>query len=389
MRFRTRPGHFFGGIGIGLGAIGMLILTYLMGVKLFLGESIGTRPLLFGGFFMVIAGVQMVTSGVLAELLTRVLFESGASQAYLARGREPLDDAQAWMSGPANDPPVEQRRHEDGWSHCCWPCRCSPSCCDSVPRPCSMSMGRLLRGHARDVRARRLPPPISNGEHRFDKPILVWLQALSYLALGPTEWAFRLPSALAAIGWCYATWLFVRQRFGQDTALLAFGNRRDGARPVRHRTRRHRRCAAQSAAGADALRCLATSRIRPPDPLAAGFRMDGPGCPDQRGRSRSSCHRRSPFFTARRVATGAAGPGGLRPAGLADSRTHRPAWYVAALSIHGQLFIDGFFLKAQRATLRRHAGRTRRQRALLPDRRALAAAALERPVLCRTAQRAR
>ena len=100
MRFRTRPGHFFGGIGIGLGAIGVLILTYLMGVKLFLGESIGTRPLLFGGFFMVIAGVQMVTSGVLAELLTRVLFESGASQAYLARGREPLDDAHAWMSGP-------------------------------------------------------------------------------------------------------------------------------------------------------------------------------------------------------------------------------------------------------------------------------------------------
>ena len=71
--FRTRPGHFFGGIGIGLGAIGVLILTYLMGVKLFLGESIGTRPLLFGGFFMVIAGIQMVTSGVLAELHPRAL----------------------------------------------------------------------------------------------------------------------------------------------------------------------------------------------------------------------------------------------------------------------------------------------------------------------------
>jgi glycosyltransferase involved in cell wall biosynthesis len=29
MRFRTRPGHFFGGIGLALGALGILILTYL------------------------------------------------------------------------------------------------------------------------------------------------------------------------------------------------------------------------------------------------------------------------------------------------------------------------------------------------------------------------
>ncbi|TAH48969.1 MAG: glycosyltransferase [Betaproteobacteria bacterium] len=96
MRFRTRPGHFFGGIGIGLGAIGALILTYLAVVKIFLGESIGTRPLLFAGFFTLIAGVQMVTSGVLAELLTRVYYESGSSQAYVARERAALADDAGW-----------------------------------------------------------------------------------------------------------------------------------------------------------------------------------------------------------------------------------------------------------------------------------------------------
>lgn len=96
MRFRTRPGHFFGGIGIGLGALGALILAYLTGVKLFLDEPIGTRPLLFGGFFLVIAGVQMVTSGVLAELLTRVYFESGQSRAYVARDRDALADDAGW-----------------------------------------------------------------------------------------------------------------------------------------------------------------------------------------------------------------------------------------------------------------------------------------------------
>ncbi|MBS0510392.1 MAG: glycosyltransferase family 2 protein [Proteobacteria bacterium] len=96
MRFRTRPGHFFGGIGIGLGAIGTLILTYLAGVKIFLGESIGTRPLLFAGFFTLIAGVQMVTSGVLAELLARVYYESGSSRAYVARERDALPEDSGW-----------------------------------------------------------------------------------------------------------------------------------------------------------------------------------------------------------------------------------------------------------------------------------------------------
>jgi glycosyltransferase involved in cell wall biosynthesis len=84
MRYRTRPGHFFGGIGIVFGALGGLILAYFAGLKLFFGESIGTRPLLFGGFFLFIAGVQMVTSGVLAELLTRIYHEFSGTHAYLA-----------------------------------------------------------------------------------------------------------------------------------------------------------------------------------------------------------------------------------------------------------------------------------------------------------------
>lgn len=101
MRYRTRPGHFFGGIGIGLGAIGAMILSYMMALKIFLGEDIGTRPMLFGGFFLVIAGVQMVTSGVLAELLTRIYYESGNTRAYLARETGPIEEGEGWHR---NDP---------------------------------------------------------------------------------------------------------------------------------------------------------------------------------------------------------------------------------------------------------------------------------------------
>jgi hypothetical protein len=61
-----------------------------------------------------------------------------------------------------------------------------------------------------------------NGEPRYDKPILVyWLQAASVTLLGPTEWAFRLPSALCATAWAWLTYLFVRRHYGIERALFA------------------------------------------------------------------------------------------------------------------------------------------------------------------------
>ena len=99
MRFRARPGHFFGGLGLLLGALGGAVLAYLLSLKLVLGENIGGRPLLLVGFFLVIAGLQLVTTGVVAEVLTRVFFESGHSRPYRTRhgedGAALLPD-QAW-----------------------------------------------------------------------------------------------------------------------------------------------------------------------------------------------------------------------------------------------------------------------------------------------------
>lgn len=60
------------------------------------------------------------------------------------------------------------------------------------------------------------------GEPRTDKPILIyWLQAVSIWAFGSTEWAFRLPSALAGSAWIAITWLFVARVADPGRALLA------------------------------------------------------------------------------------------------------------------------------------------------------------------------
>jgi dolichol-phosphate mannosyltransferase len=68
-RFASRPGHLFGGLGLGLGAVGFAILAYLSGLKLLTGAEIGDRPLLLLGVMLAIIAVQVTLFGILAELI--------------------------------------------------------------------------------------------------------------------------------------------------------------------------------------------------------------------------------------------------------------------------------------------------------------------------------
>lgn len=97
MRFSARPGHFFGIVGLGLGGVGGLIMAYMLVLKL-LGEDIGTRPLFFSGILLILVGVQMLTTGVLAEMISRVYFESKERKSYIVRNLDVLDaeDGEAW-----------------------------------------------------------------------------------------------------------------------------------------------------------------------------------------------------------------------------------------------------------------------------------------------------
>ena len=68
-RYRHRPLHLFGGIGLLMGAIGFVILTYLT-VIWFWGHAIGHRPLLTLGVLLMVVGIQFVSLGLLSELIT-------------------------------------------------------------------------------------------------------------------------------------------------------------------------------------------------------------------------------------------------------------------------------------------------------------------------------
>jgi glycosyltransferase involved in cell wall biosynthesis len=91
LHYGTRPIHVFGGAGLMATAGGFLIGLYLTFLKLFAHQDIGTRPLLLLAILLVMVGVQLVTMGLLGELVVRTYYETQNKPIYAVR--EVLDDS--------------------------------------------------------------------------------------------------------------------------------------------------------------------------------------------------------------------------------------------------------------------------------------------------------
>jgi glycosyltransferase involved in cell wall biosynthesis len=85
--YGTRPAHLFGLMGLACGVTGALVLGYLAGVKLFLQEAIGGRPLLLLGALLFLTGVILVSFGLMGELLVRTWHESQGKSIYVVQER--------------------------------------------------------------------------------------------------------------------------------------------------------------------------------------------------------------------------------------------------------------------------------------------------------------
>lgn len=80
-KYMQKPMHLFGGAGIGVFAAGALIELYLFILKL-MGEDIWGKPLLILGTILIIAGIQLITVGLMLEMQTRIYYESQQKKPY-------------------------------------------------------------------------------------------------------------------------------------------------------------------------------------------------------------------------------------------------------------------------------------------------------------------
>lgn len=86
-KYLQKPMHLFGGIGLIGIAVGVAINIYLLVLKL-LGNDIWGKPLLILGVIFLLAGLQLITVGLIAEVQMRTYFESQDKKPYRIRKTE-------------------------------------------------------------------------------------------------------------------------------------------------------------------------------------------------------------------------------------------------------------------------------------------------------------
>ena len=80
-KYMQKPMHLFAGSGFALFAIGAIIELYLFVLKL-MGQDIWGKPLLILGTILIIAGIQLITVGIVVEMQVRTYYESQNKKPY-------------------------------------------------------------------------------------------------------------------------------------------------------------------------------------------------------------------------------------------------------------------------------------------------------------------
>jgi glycosyltransferase involved in cell wall biosynthesis len=110
LNYATRPAQIFGLLGFLALMFGTLVGLYLAFIKIVLNESIGNRPLLLLAVLAIVFGVQLITTGLIGELLVRTYYEAQNKPIYMVK--EMLMDPQ--RPTPRNDPHTEDTLQPTG-----------------------------------------------------------------------------------------------------------------------------------------------------------------------------------------------------------------------------------------------------------------------------------
>lgn len=90
-RYQNRPIHFFGTLGLVTFGAGAIIDLYFLVMKI-LGNDIWGKPLLLLGFMLTIGGIQIITIGIISEILMRTYYESQRKKPYRVKRTSVRED---------------------------------------------------------------------------------------------------------------------------------------------------------------------------------------------------------------------------------------------------------------------------------------------------------
>jgi len=85
LNYATRPLQIFGLIGMLCLSLGTAVGGYLSAMKIFFGYGLSERPLLLLAVLLVVLGVQLITMGLLGELVVRTYYEAQGKPIYMIR----------------------------------------------------------------------------------------------------------------------------------------------------------------------------------------------------------------------------------------------------------------------------------------------------------------
>jgi len=81
VKYRQKPMHLFGMLGLSMFGAGFLIAVYLLLEKLG-GHDIANRPVFYIGILLIIMSMQFITTGFVAELIMRTYFGATSRKPY-------------------------------------------------------------------------------------------------------------------------------------------------------------------------------------------------------------------------------------------------------------------------------------------------------------------
>jgi len=85
LSYSQKPIQIFGLLGLFSSTIGFILTVYLIIMRVFFKVPLSDRPLFILSIFMIFIGIQLITMGLLAEILMRIHHEVGKEATYTIR----------------------------------------------------------------------------------------------------------------------------------------------------------------------------------------------------------------------------------------------------------------------------------------------------------------